>query len=161
VFDTIFSNPFSGMAWFQEPNSGDLCESSSRAGYATGMLNAAVADPSSAQWRLCTDLEDEELDEAMLDMLGSEHAGCLKWDSELEDAAEQLQIVWTLCDNGADVNAVTELDGNTPLMVAAAAGNAALADILCRLGADTEMRRWVAVPWVLSILVFLSSVNSP
>jgi ankyrin repeat protein len=145
VFSTVFTNPYMGMAWFMEPDDPGLRDSSSRAGYAIGMQNAAAADTSSAQYFLCLGSEGENLDKEICSMLESEHIRCLKWNDKLEAGVQQLEIVMALDDAGADIDAVTLPDCNSPLMIAAAAGNAALADLLCRLGADTEQRRYAAV----------------
>lgn len=63
----------------------------------------------------------------------------LPWTQDLELSVQHLKIVALLHAHGADINFHIRPHMLTPLMSAAAVGNAAVVDMLCRLGADTEI----------------------
>jgi hypothetical protein len=65
------------------------------------------------------------------------------WNEGLERSVQHLRIMELLHRHGADVNAQALPHLTTPLMMAAHSGNAAVVDLLCRIGADTELIRYV------------------
>jgi hypothetical protein len=124
----IFANPFMGRACTTRPQDSRVpcfvMES-----YARATLELAA----SGEVHVNSDMTP-----SMQAAVESSAAGAeLTWTEDLELNVQHLQIVAALRAHGADVNArTTHLE--TPLVYAAARGNAAMVDMLCRLGADIE-----------------------
>jgi hypothetical protein len=65
----------------------------------------------------------------------------LPWTDDLELCVQHLRVIALLYVHGADTNAQTQPHLETPLMLAAGLKNAAVVDMLCRMGANTELTR--------------------
>jgi ankyrin repeat protein len=104
--------------------------------YARAMLGKAAA----GQTRLDSSLRASATAAVELPETCSEQP----WTEDLELNVQHLKIIVLLHTHGADVNTQMEPHQATPLSFAAGRGNAAVVDMLCRLGADTELLWWVA-----------------
>jgi hypothetical protein len=154
--DEVFFNPFLGQAIFCWPDHKPLPRSTILCGCAHGVLEAASTEglapgfdrrPSrnglrtrdcprfceASQLGLEKDAQDASLQLGFKDP---------KREQALEANVQHLQLIKTLhlWDADPDTQALPVLD--TPLMLAAMVGNAAAADMLCRMGAWLELRRY-------------------
>jgi hypothetical protein len=140
----LFINPFIGQALFARPQGLDLPDSSFLAANARSMLSAAaegrtILSPS-------TEDHSKEIAESfikrvstLVDPASPKSLHELAWTEDLELNVQHLMITMVLHSHGADVSAGQKY--GCPLMTAARHGNAAVVDILCRLGANIEMHR--------------------
>lgn len=93
----------------------------------------------------------------VLELAGSLVTGVCVFVCRLCAAAAACEM---LLRKGADVDAIAEPTGDTPLMTAAFCGNAAVMDVLLRAGADPEQERcvgvrmggWAGMPCLLWVL---------
>jgi hypothetical protein len=137
----IFNNPFMGMAWVVQPEDPQLRQSCWRARYAFSLMQIAATSGHTHATILRVGLDDKSPDVAMRVTVGK--APCEPLDTESNAAVQHLTTVLELLKAGANPRAETVPHLDTPLMLAAAVENAAVVDMLCRKGADTEHRRWV------------------
>lgn len=165
-FKNVLSNPYVGMAWFAEATATKVPDKSRRAALAvqaTTAQAAAAAGDIAAQslLRYAVGADSKDVMDAMAETLHYD-TPLMIWDTEHDASAQQLTIALQLVEDGADVDAETSaLD--TPLTLAASVGNAAVVDLLCRLGANTELRRCVSrsQPYTVQAFVFLQVLVWP
>jgi hypothetical protein len=155
---TILGSPFLGMTWLLQPLQPHLRNSSMQADFAQAMLSAAANGNRQAQGLLCRDLSSAVLDAAVRSVLPGGEVPSVKW-LTIEYDVQHLGIVLQLVCHGANVNAHTTSQLDTPLTLAAEVNNAAVVDMLCRMGADIEHMRYAAR--VHAFLSLLSSSRAP
>lgn len=131
VYGRIFGNPFMGQALSMHP---------SGSGAPSARALEAQADTLLGTQDVIGKVSPEASSAARLE---GQPARKQPWNDELERSVQHLRIVELLHAHGADVNAQALPQLTTPLIMAAYSGNAAVVDMMCRIGADTELARYV------------------
>jgi hypothetical protein len=139
--ELVFHNPFVGKACML--CSGDLPAPSILLHHATADLDSARVTGRSLRF-------PGEVDAAVRlsgperDKVQPSCEAALEWGSDLLLAVAHVTTLRTLCDYGATPDLAAGPLGETPLMIAAAWGNAAVTAALLLGGADPELTRWAA-----------------
>lgn len=134
MHDRIYSNPFMGEV---------LCNPTSIP--SSGGINSFHLMETQADLlrRMAADGESNPMSGLLKTEIEGQPFPKRGWNEDLGNSARHLQIVGLLYKHGADLNAQALPQRTTPLMMAAYSGNAAVVDLLCRMGADTELARYV------------------
>jgi hypothetical protein len=144
----VFINPYMGVAQFSQPKRKQQqgrISGYERVGFANTLQQAAANGDRQALALIRADLNTRA---AEVQFYGGPVGGKpdhskQPWNADLEADVQHLEIVIELLNSGAHIDAATLATFETPLTLAVAMDNAAVVHMLCIMGADTELKRYV------------------